>query len=152
MTQGQSWMRCTLVGGMAALAVACGTPYSDTPATEQPTASSVIPSGTIVALYGTEIPAGWVLCDGSTTASGKLTPDLRNRFIMGLEPGAAALGETGGSLSHTHSAHLGKATEDTDVEKGEDKEVAKDEHVHAVTVDSSSHLPPYVKLVYIMKE
>lgn len=36
--------------------------------------------------------------------------------------------------------------------KGRRQEVAKDDHVHAITVDSALHLPPYVKLVYIMKE
>lgn len=85
---------------------ACGQPSGKEPAA----APTTVPAGTIVAFYGTEIPAGWVLCDGRTTASGMLTPDLRNRFIMGLEPGTAALGETGGSLSHPHAARLGEAT------------------------------------------
>ncbi len=149
----RSRIRWTLGVGLAALAAACGRPASAPPAAPQSAAAvPAVPSGTIVAFYGTEIPAGWVLCDGSVTASGKLTPDLRNRFIMGLEPGTGALGETGGSLSHTHSARLGQATKDTEVEKGDDKDVATDEHTHAITVDSSLHLPPYVKLVYIMKE
>lgn len=133
-------------------AAACGrgsTPPPATPAAQLPPA---VPSGTIVAFYGLEIPPGWVLCDGSMTASGKLTPDLRNRFILGLEPGTGALGETGGSLSHTHGARLGRITESTKVEKGDDEKVADDDHVHPVTVDAAGHLPPYVKLVYIMKE
>ncbi len=135
------------------MAAACGQPVAPPPAAPPPAAAPpAVPAGTIVAFYGTEIPAGWVLCDGSVTPSGKLTPDLRNRFIMGLDPGSAALGETGGSPSHTHSARLGQATKDTEVEKGSDKDVAKDEHTHAITVDSALHLPPYVKLVYIMKD
>ncbi len=149
----QSWMRCALVVGAVAMAAACGQPYGEKPVSDATAAPPpVVPPGTIVAFYGTEIPAGWVLCDGAVTASGKLTPDLRNRFVMGLEPGTAALGETGGSLAHTHSARLGKATEDTEAEEGKDKDVAEDDHLHSVTVDSSLHLPPYVKLVYIMKE
>lgn len=148
-----TWMRAGLVAVLVMAAAACGQPYSEEPASEATAAApSAVPPGTIVAFYGTEIPAGWVLCDGAMTPSGKLTPDLRNRFIMGLEPGTAALGETGGSLSHTHSARLGEATDDTEVEKGDDKDVAKDDHVHSVSIDSSLHLPPYVKLVYIMKE
>lgn len=131
--------------------LACAQP----PAPQQATPAIVppgVPPGTIVAYFGTEIPQGWVLCDGSTTPSGKLTPDLRNRFIMGLEPGTGAVGEVGGAPSHTHGARLGRITESTKVEKGDDEKVADDDHVHPVTVDAAVHLPPYVKLVYIMKE
>lgn len=45
--------------------------------------SSSIPSGVIVMWSGSSstIPAGWALCDGSGG-----TPDLRGRFIVGLDP------------------------------------------------------------------
>lgn len=43
-----------------------------------------IPAGGIIMWSGTNIPAGWALCDGSTY-NGFKTPDLRGRFIVGYE-------------------------------------------------------------------
>ena len=45
---------------------------------------------------GTNIPAGWALCDGTQG-----TPDLRDRFIVGAV-GSYARGNTGGSSTHNH--------------------------------------------------
>ncbi|AMS13803.1 hypothetical protein A3218_05650 [Pseudomonas chlororaphis] len=39
---------------------------------------SLLPSGMIMMFYGSAIPSGWAICDGS-----RGTPDLRDRFIMG---------------------------------------------------------------------
>lgn len=146
------WTPTTLGLVLVLTAAACGGPVAPPAAGPSTLPPPAVPPGTIVAFFGTEIPAGWVLCDGTTTPSGKLTPDLRNRFIMGFEPGTGAVGEMGGTVSHTHSARLGRITESTKVEKGDDEKVADDDHVHPVFLDSSPHLPPYVKLVYIMKE
>lgn len=49
-------------------------------------------SGMIVAYSGSEVPYGWLLCDGTNG-----TPDLRNRFIMGAR--ASDVGKTGGEAS-----------------------------------------------------
>lgn len=113
----------------------------------------LVPSGTIVAFYGTAVPPGWVLCDGRMTAGGQLTPDLRNRFVLGLDPATGAVGELGGSATHSHRGRTSKPREDDEsLEEGKDEHAANDGHTHDVTVEASSHLPPYVKLVYIMKE
>ena len=48
-----------------------------------------ISSGMIVAFSGSEVPYGWLLCDGTNG-----TPDLRNRFILGAR--TTNVGETGG--------------------------------------------------------
>lgn len=113
-----------------------------------------VPSGTVVAYYGTDMPAGWILCDGRVTPSGRRTPDLRNRFILGLDPASpSALAEAGGTASHQHAADTGKPREkDEELESGSDEHAANDGHTHAVTVQAASHLPPYVKLVFIMKD
>lgn len=89
----------------------------------------VIPSGTIVAFGSTTTPIGWLLCDGasvSTTTYPDLfaailytfggagsafnVPDLRQRFPLGKATAGTgvALGDTGGTIDHTHKApHLG---------------------------------------------
>ena len=44
----------------------------------------VTPVGGIIMWSGTEIPPGWALCDGRVDQStGRRTPDLRGRFIVG---------------------------------------------------------------------
>ena len=63
------------------------------------------PSGGIIIWNGSvaSIPAGWVLCNGSSG-----TPDLRDRFVVGAGS-SYAVGATGGTadaivVSHSHSA------------------------------------------------
>lgn len=50
---------------------------------------SVVPAGVIVMWSGDEsdIPAGWVLCAGGVTRTGRTIPDLRGRFILGAGSG-----------------------------------------------------------------
>lgn len=54
------------------------------------------PSGGIIMWSGSEsnIPAGWVLCNGSNN-----TPDLRGRFVLGVSS-KYSKGSTGGEESH----------------------------------------------------
>ena len=73
----------------------------------------IIPTGGIIMWSGTvaNIPTGWTLCDGNNS-----TPDLRNRFVVGVHSDGAdsnwpnlAPGHTGGSadaviVSHTHGS------------------------------------------------
>lgn len=91
----------------------------------QPNAG-VSPIGTITMFGGASAPSKWLLCDG--TAHSRVTykdlfavvgttygagdgsttfglPDLRQRFPMGKAAAGtgATLGETGGSIDHTHS-------------------------------------------------
>jgi microcystin-dependent protein len=44
----------------------------------------LVPTGAIIMWSGTLIPMGWGLCDG-TTYSGFPSPDLRGRFIVGVD-------------------------------------------------------------------
>jgi len=61
------------------------------------TQSYAVPKGAIVMWSGSfdSIPAGWVLCDGTSG-----TPDLRNKFVLGATV-SGDVGTTGGSHNHT---------------------------------------------------
>ena len=88
--------------------------------------SALVPSGVVMMWSGSAnaIPSGYVICDGNNS-----TPDLRNRFVIGAGD-TYAVGATGGSSA---TAQVG------DVEAGPQATV------------STSALPPYYALCYIMK-
>ncbi len=91
-----------------------------------------VPIGTIMAYFGdiAAIPAYWKVCDGGTY-SGRLTPNLKGRFIVGAGGSGtgistAAYNTTGGAIAvtlaianlpdHEHSyfdAHFAENTSDT---------------------------------------
>lgn len=98
------------------------------------------------------IPSGWHLCDGTVG-----TPDLRNKFIIAAG-GTYSPGAAGGSSSHTH----------TFITAGHAHDLMSDEFVPDISPDgqlshntsvsqdtgttvSSSNVPPYYALCYIMK-
>jgi len=71
--------------------------------------SRILPARTNPQLYTgvvADIPNGWQLCDGTNA-----TPDLRGKFLVGLDPGNVrfnAIGKTGGSedavlVHHNHN-------------------------------------------------
>jgi len=81
---------------------------------------SVIPLGSILMWYGViaNIPSGWALCNGQTV-NGVVTPDLRDRFIVGAGNDFAP-GNTGGARSittvvaHTHGFSGNSSVESAD--------------------------------------
>ncbi len=62
-------------------------------------AAGTVPIGGIIMWSGTiaSIPSGWALCNGQTV-SGKITPDLRDRFVIGAG-NTYAVGAKGGSTN-----------------------------------------------------
>jgi hypothetical protein len=109
------------------------------------------PSGAVVAFAG-PVPPGWTICDGRTSPSGRATPDLRNRFVYGADPQAADLGSAGGNATHTHEATALPSKAARGTETDEDVWMAASNHSHQVDVKPAEALPPYVKLVYAMKD
>lgn len=79
---------------------------------------NILPKGVILMWSGTiaSVPTGWALCNGDTVSS-VVTPDLRNKFIVGADADVSAVAKTtvsgsavqeGGSadsvvVSHNHS-------------------------------------------------
>jgi hypothetical protein len=136
-----------------------------------PAPASSLPAGVIVMWSGPldAVPAGWALCDGNDG-----TPDLRNRFVLGV--GAAEyLGSTGGSRAHKHragnhihqidppslrlrpvygySGYRGTGTRSRSYALPEQTFNWRSFKSGPTTVipDSVSHLPPYYKIAFIMK-
>jgi len=136
-----------------------------------PTMQAAFVAGMIIIWSGSvaSIPAGWLLCNGSSS-----TPDLRDRFVVGAGS-TYAVGATGGSAtaslpSHTHTATV---TDPGHVHGGVFVAASGEflqpsggvvigntaSAVTGITVANSTegvsptnaNLPPYYALCYIMK-
>jgi hypothetical protein len=119
----------------------------------------MVPRGAIIMWSGllTNIPSGWALCDGSNG-----TPDLRDRFIYGVQAGENP-GATGGNSAHTHDVDIPAFATGTPshywwgggggIPLGN---VPDYDHYHGAnppntTSTVSSNIPPYYKLAFIMR-
>ena len=136
---------------VAAVVTSCA-PDGAVPSASPSSAPGALPSGAVIAFSGSEVPAGWTVCDGRATPTGRATPDLRDRFVLGGAQGQP-LGETGGAATHGHRASAA-APESGVVGVDEDKDyyAAGSRHTPAVTVLDAENLPPYVRLLSIMKD
>lgn len=93
------------------------------------------------------IPGGWALCNGKNG-----TPDLRDRFILGI--GADTKTRTGGNKTHSHTTGPGDdKTRNalTDAAAAGKKRDNYSDEPHTHTVSTTNHLPPYYKLAFMMK-
>jgi len=97
-----------------------------------------IPIGGIIMWSGTiaSIPTNWRLCDGTTYGS-LVTPDLRNRFIIGASLDTATTHATGGSGGITR-AHTSIETP-TDYVTGGSKDAVVVSHNHGITDTGHNH-------------
>jgi len=118
-----------------------------------------LPPGLIVPFNGSEIPEGWLVCNGEDG-----TPDLRGRFILGTlddEPGTI-----GGTTSHSHEGF----TDVTSMSSGHTSpggrscgppgcwctaKASNAAHSHDMThdhtIDTGESLPPYYEVVFLMQ-
>ena len=80
--------------------------------------NGTIPIGGIIMWSGSTVPTGWALCDGRTV-SGQTTPDLRGRFIVGINtasitvPSGQAAAAVSGSQPTYDRAAVGGSTAST---------------------------------------
>ncbi|MEM0995446.1 MAG: tail fiber protein [Bacteroidota bacterium] len=71
---------------------------SENQASAQVTAYNTMPVGTVVSFGGSDVPNGWLLCDGRSIERsdypnlydvvGGVLPDLRSRFVVGAGQGS----------------------------------------------------------------
>ncbi|HEX7860218.1 MAG TPA: hypothetical protein VF773_07835 [Verrucomicrobiae bacterium] len=122
----------------------------------------MVPRGGIILWSGsvTNVPAGWALCDGQNG-----TPDLRDRFVLGHSNAApdGLIGETGGTNSHTHVVDIapfpsvaGGGSVTINDGSFNDINAATPGHTHSInppatTSLATEHIPPYIRLGFIMK-
>ena len=126
---------------------------------------SFLPKGTIIPYQGSldKIDSDdWAICDGTGG-----TPDLRDRFLIGAGP--KTLGPpTGGASEHSHEVHIAGRFQVADkilhthnyytVENAQRFEIYhhKDKTYSVkldttITTSPTSSLPPYYKVVFLMK-
>ncbi len=73
-----------------------------------------------------DIPSGWYLCNGNSS-----TPDLRERFLRGIDTSETDPGSTGGASTHTHTLQNCQAHSHTCSETGN--------HTHTYSSYTWSH-------------
>lgn len=121
------------------------------------------PIGSVISwlktLTGTPtLPDGWVECDGSTISDadspydGVTIPDLNgdNRFLRG----SSTSGTTGGSETHTHTGTTSQVDSNPGAGDGNASTTfyrGTLPHSHTFTTDSSSTLPTYYEVVWIIR-
>ena len=116
-----------------------------------------VPSGTIIAwnpkVYDAELledldsflPLGWKICDGRKYGDFE-TPNLKDKFIMGTND-VAEVNKSSDVSSHTHSLGAANAAESADKRGGATHAVR--DHSHFVS--AAEHIPPYWKLIFLIK-
>ncbi len=124
-------------------------------------ATSLVPVGTIVAYWGRTRPDGWLFCDGEEIDEkhaklreliGNRTPNLMNRVIVGTTGFEdTTFGNSGGNVSHSHGgkSHANRIRGNNT--RGRTKDLAHYDHTHDITIEASSHLPPHLRVHYIIK-
>ena len=155
-----------------------GTPATTTNLTVNGVMGGIIPKGGIILWSGTvaNIPAGWALCDNKNG-----TPDLRDKFVVGAGSGYAVGATGGATThvhgTSTIYARIGMGYNSTELNyimyeqrgglptagtittgniggwTGKNGGITGQLGGTSIsgTVDSSSNLPPYYALCYIMK-
>jgi hypothetical protein len=92
------------------------------------------------------IPAGWVICDGTDPRS----PNLSNKFLMGTKD-FDQVGKPGGTDKHSHSGTTENAKGGAHSTDGRSNACMASNHTHQFTTNEVLHIPPFFAVIYIMK-
>lgn len=108
---------------------------------QNPDVMRAFPPGTILPWYAKSgaMPDGWAVCDGTNG-----TPDLRNRFMMGVAS-LADVGKTGGTSSHNHVVQKHRDRPDGNYPQGEG------DRCYYTDTNTVDHTPPFVTVLFIMR-
>ena len=121
---------------------------------------NLLPSGIIVAWNNSNVPVGWVLCDGVGLP---LRPDLRGRFILGKPENPSTINIGGAEQITLNINHLPPHTHVYAVPTGGgivgDEKPRVNVYTQSVENNTTStgqglpfnNMPPYYVLTYIMK-
>jgi microcystin-dependent protein len=135
--------------------------------------TAAVPIGAILMWCGTSAPAGWALCDGTSGGYSGITPDLRGRFIVGINGQSSenltALqpGDIGGEEfhqlsvaempSHTHTTPTGahnasySGGDNWIYNAGSVTGGAGGDPANSNATLPHNNMPPFYALAYIMK-
>ena len=128
----------------------------DLPAILPPVPPNPVPLGAIIAWYGTTatVPAGWAICDGTGG-----TPDLRDKFIRGTGDFKKIGTPAGSNNIQAPSVNLmeGKSERAMRMDQGNgivNHTTTATFLVNSYTIPTTLTFdgPPYVELMYIMKQ
>jgi uncharacterized protein (TIGR02145 family) len=120
-----------------------------------------VPVGGLVAwlknLSGTpSLPSNFAECNGQTISdagspfNGVTLPDLGSKFLMG----SASSGGTGGSIVHGHSGSMTNVSANFPVTATISPPMSATspaDHTHTLSISSSSNIPPYYTVVWIIR-
>lgn len=109
---------------------------------------AALPSGFIAGWFSQNpVPKGWLLCDGNDG-----TPNLVGKFAMGAA-NTGELKDSGGSINHSHSVNQltnADGWNADDMNRNDNPKTTGYGHTHST--NSVEHLPPYQKIIFIMKK
>lgn len=125
-----------------------------------------LPAGTILAWVPPERssgpPPGWLVCNRENHEKHGWVPDLSDRFLMGAAnpfppPGGEIppdAGTIGGRRAHEHphsrAQRSAYGSQGVDTRYG-GTTLERAGHVHELAIASDEHLPPFYKVVFIVK-
>jgi microcystin-dependent protein len=101
--------------------------------------NAVLPIGSVIMWAGTIalIPTGWALCDGATH-SGQLTPNLKNRFVIGAGDDYAP-GAFGGNKDFSYSGNSGDVALTIAQMPAHNHGFVDSSHTHVITDPGHTH-------------
>jgi microcystin-dependent protein len=99
----------------------------------------LMPVGAIIIWFGSTVPTGWKICDGTLG-----TPDLRGRFVMGVNTaGGFPDFMTGGTADSVVPAHTHTATSVSTPSLTTGSESVGHTHTFVTGVESATHTHQY---------